>query len=453
MTHSYSVFKAFRVGSTACLLGLICLIANTNAQIVLDYTHDNGFFSGNAQATAALEAAISDINSVLNLNLSAVRDTAAGSSGGGTTATFDFRYTYTNPTTGASETINDTTLAVNEIRIFVGSQTLGTNGSGDDILGQGGPGGNAFSAIGAIGSGSFQTAINDAIANDTHRRGGGPIISQLAGAFDSGETFSIDFGLSVGNLWFDDDTQWHFDHTTAVESGKRDFYSVALHETLHVLGIGGSNAWESLVMDPDIQAGVRKGLTLFDVAALRDLGFNTIIPDVPVPVLLGDVNLDEAVDFLDISPFILLLSTTGFLDEADINRDEEVIIRAERSSAAATLNVSDDSLKSGDISYTKKDSKLTNLCSNKPPRGSLIKQSPSTSTRQKLGRTGTRHALCAALCSRSQSSSGHRPRYVLATVPQSETGIARANATVAIHRLSQPRDRCDPQRIASKTNA
>jgi len=237
-------------------------------------------------------------------------------------------------------------------------------------LGQGGPGGNAFSAIGAIGSGSFQTAINDAIANDTHRRGGGPIISQLAGAFDSGETFSIDFGLSVGNLWFDDDTQWHFDHTTAVESGKRDFYSVALHETLHVLGIGGSNAWESLVsgsnwlggevttvhgtgtgiidnpdnhfaeslmsarisdgvlqeivMDPDIQAGVRKGLTLFDVAALRDLGFNTIIPDVPVPVLLGDVNLDEAVDFLDISPFILLLSTTGFLDEADINRDEEV---------------------------------------------------------------------------------------------------------------------------------
>ena len=74
MTHSYSVFKAFRVGSKACLLGLICLIANTNAQIVLDYTHDNGFFSGNAQATAALEAAISDINSVLNLNLGAVRD-------------------------------------------------------------------------------------------------------------------------------------------------------------------------------------------------------------------------------------------------------------------------------------------------------------------------------------------------------------------------------------------
>ena len=39
------------------------------------------------------------------------------------------------------------------------------------------------------------------------------------------------------------------------------------------------------------------------------------------PILLGDVNLDGAVDFLDISPFIMALSMGEFQDEADCNED------------------------------------------------------------------------------------------------------------------------------------
>ena len=42
------------------------------------------------------------------------------------------------------------------------------------------------------------------------------------------------------------------------------------------------------------------------------------------PFLLGDVNRDGAVNFLDISPFVSLLSDDIFQDEADINRDGEV---------------------------------------------------------------------------------------------------------------------------------
>ena len=42
------------------------------------------------------------------------------------------------------------------------------------------------------------------------------------------------------------------------------------------------------------------------------------------PVLLGDVNLDQVVNFLDISPFISLLSTGEFLPEADVNQSGEV---------------------------------------------------------------------------------------------------------------------------------
>lgn len=40
--------------------------------------------------------------------------------------------------------------------------------------------------------------------------------------------------------------------------------------------------------------------------------------------LLGDVNLDGAVNFLDISPFIAVLSANGFQLEADVNGDDAV---------------------------------------------------------------------------------------------------------------------------------
>ena len=41
----------------------------------------------------------------------------------------------------------------------------------------------------------------------------------------------------------------------------------------------------------------------------------------PSPVLLGDCNLDGVVDFDDISPFIVILATDGYLEQADINLD------------------------------------------------------------------------------------------------------------------------------------
>jgi hypothetical protein len=43
-----------------------------------------------------------------------------------------------------------------------------------------------------------------------------------------------------------------------------------------------------------------------------------------LPFLLGDVNQDGVVNFLDISPFISVLSNSTFADEADINGDGNV---------------------------------------------------------------------------------------------------------------------------------
>ena len=44
----------------------------------------------------------------------------------------------------------------------------------------------------------------------------------------------------------------------------------------------------------------------------------------PPLVLLGDVNLDGEVTFLDISPFIAILSAAGFQVEADVDLDAAV---------------------------------------------------------------------------------------------------------------------------------
>jgi len=51
------------------------------------------------------------------------------------------------------------------------------------------------------------------------------------------------------------------------------------------------------------------------------------LPGVPEPTtmtLLGDVDINGEVDFLDIDPFIDLLSTGGFVPEADVNQDGAV---------------------------------------------------------------------------------------------------------------------------------
>ena len=45
------------------------------------------------------------------------------------------------------------------------------------------------------------------------------------------------------------------------------------------------------------------------------------LPDPPVSVLVGDVNLDGSVNFLDIGPFITLLTSGEYQDQADTDRN------------------------------------------------------------------------------------------------------------------------------------
>ncbi len=306
--------------------------------IVLDYGDDaatDNFFATHPVAKASLEQARNDLQAAITTTLGAMTDTASGSNGG-TTATYNFNLGYTNPSTGAAVTLNDASMAADQVKIFVGMRELGAS-----TLGQGGPGSTGLN-VGGSGTGSQwpgAVAAANAAASTNRLRGGGPIISTLSGTVSLGgtpATVTVQTGSAVGNLWFDNDSNndtvtdtdpqldayWHFDYSTPVAAGKSDFYSVALHEMLHVLGFGIGQSWNSnvsgttwlgsevstlmgtgtgmvdgggahvasgvtsprlsdgilqeTVMSPSIVVGTRKTLTQLDLAFMRDFGWSTI---------------------------------------------------------------------------------------------------------------------------------------------------------------------------------
>ncbi|MGD9635817.1 MAG: matrixin family metalloprotease [Pirellulales bacterium] len=288
--------------------------------IRIDYSRDgNNFFgAGNpdgatagAQAKAALEAAAAFYSDALEDTFSSidVPNKFYGSKGG--EATYFWKRRFINPATGLNDAQVNAEFSENEYVIYAGARDLP-----GDALGLGGPGGFV---------GGFAVRVGEFTSEESAD------ITATAAQFASestkrGETSG--FGRWGGSLAFDRPTNWHFDHTTNPGATERDFFSVALHELGHTLGLGASDEWNALVsgtgftganslrihspsgnvplasaddtghwlqsiddspvyegsgnqkpiMVPSIAPGVRRHLTNLDAAALADIGWEIDLP-------------------------------------------------------------------------------------------------------------------------------------------------------------------------------
>lgn len=331
---------AVRLLTTGLLSAGFLFVASGSAgaiDIALDYSYDTyGFFdSGNsdgAKARAALEAAATYFSDILTDTFSAI-DTPApfASNTFGGVATWTWNLNFNHPGTGATVTLTDPPIAADEYRIYAGARDIpGTT------LGIGGPGGFGW---GTGGNGGFFTSseidqierITDEFVEDVENR------EETSG-----------FARWGGAITFDRDpsTNWHFDHQSEPSSGEDDFFSVAIHELSHALGLGASDNWNNWIsgtnytgpqavaefggqvpldcspscghwaantqsvvfgttiqqeaaMDPDVTKGDRKLFTALDAAALEDIGWTV---QAPAPTYASaDYDTDGDVDAADLA--------------------------------------------------------------------------------------------------------------------------------------------------------
>jgi len=247
--------------------------------VVLDYSFDSTGMFNDANRRAVLQSAVNEVANNLTANLSAIAPSGSNT----------WSISFFNPGTGAQTTINNPTLSANTLTIFVGGRAIGGSQAG-------------FGGSGGFAASGSQTWLNTLTSR-------GPGGSMLWG----------------GSITFDTATNWFFStNLNGIGSNQVDFYSIAVHELGHVLGIGTSPRWFSqssggffrgptaqqwyggpvplspdgahwrdgltfnggpVSLDPSIMSGTRVSLTNLDYAALADMGWAVGPPSSPPPAI------------------------------------------------------------------------------------------------------------------------------------------------------------------------
>lgn len=296
-----------RLGWGVALLALLIVAPAARGTITFqfDYTYDtSNFFADNPEAKVDLQDAANFYSSLLGNQLGVIDPTAQSAIDSSTDTWITDAFNPSDPNNTSSDIqLSNVVVPANTIIIYVGGTALGV---GD--LGIGGPA--QFTASGT------QTWKN--------------IVEGRGQAGATGDpSFQSNFSPWGGSISFDSTTNWYFDpdpSTTAdIPKADYDFYSVALHEMGHILGIGTADSWYNLIsnnnifhgpaatlannghspavtpdfghwaenlkstafgtktvqevsMDPAITFGVRKYFTTLDAAALVDIGWQIADP-------------------------------------------------------------------------------------------------------------------------------------------------------------------------------
>lgn len=278
--------------------------------IIIDYSYDtNGFFTSHPEAKATLESAADFFEGVIIDQIGGITPTGGNRwseifSHPGTGSLYEISSSTPAIEPGADEYKLGLSIAANTFVLYAGGRQLGST------LGQGGYGG--FSSA---GSGAWNTTV------------------ATRGETGAGADPPTDFARWGGSITFDLDAVWNFD-LTLPGTGENDFYSVALHEIGHSLGLNvndpdtswntrqsgslfngpnvvsvygsavptvsgsnhhwvngtmsvvfGTNTPQEAAMDPSLTVGERKLFTALDVAALKDVGWD-IVPEPSTAALL-----------------------------------------------------------------------------------------------------------------------------------------------------------------------
>lgn len=220
--------------TAALVFTLLLSVPARGTEVVVDYTYDtNNFFDpGTANgmaARAAMQAAADRYSRILTspLGLAELNDTN------------DWRIGFTHPGNGMSWEISGASSEANDSLANVMVSGGGTVGPADEyqsltfaqdqwIIYAGGR------VLGSAGEGGTGTGTN---FTSTYNNGG----SHLNRGFRA--TGSVN-NLPVwgGSISFDTGTNWHFGVSSPATGSESDFYSIALHEIGHALGL--STSWD-----------------------------------------------------------------------------------------------------------------------------------------------------------------------------------------------------------------
>ncbi len=255
-----------------------------------------------------MEAAANVFEQRLSDELSAISNFTNGFSN------FEFSTSIERPDTGAV-IAGPSSIAADTVIVYVG----GTNLLGSSTLGEAGPA--AFSWNASIAGGD-QGLFDDWVDNVTSRGQGDGTRESTYNV--QGQSTAIDTALWGGTISFNNASSWYFDADPSTDEAfsGNDFYSVALHELGHVLGVGTADAWFNLVdfnlatfngteasaeqggpvpladaghfafgltstvdgtsqevaLDPNLTQNTRKRFTDLDWAALEDIGWQVEPP-------------------------------------------------------------------------------------------------------------------------------------------------------------------------------